>query len=65
MTVPAYPKRQSLSLNVLVIVVIIFIDFDDLAHFKEIFTIIHLCMKWDSLTKTHLILKGTNAVPIG
>ena len=29
MTVPAYPKGQFLKLNILVIVIIIFIEFDD------------------------------------
>ena len=40
MTIPAYPKRQFLTLNVLAIVIIIFIEFDDLTHFKKIFMII-------------------------
>ena len=52
MTIPAYPKRQFSTQNVLAVVIIIFIEFDDLMHFKKICVIIHLCINWDSLTKT-------------
>ena len=36
MTIPVYPERQFLTLNVLAIVIIIFIEFDYLTHFKKI-----------------------------
>ena len=35
MTIPAYPKRQFSTLNVLAIVIIIFNVFDDLTHSKK------------------------------
>ena len=41
----------SLTLDVLAIVNIIFIEFDDLTHFKKIHFIIHLWIKLDSLAK--------------
>ena len=66
MTIPAYskwyPKRRFLTLNVLAIVIIIFIEFDDLTSFKKIFMIIYLYIKWGSLIKTYHI---RNTGPIG
>ena len=38
---PAYPKRQFLILNVLAIVIILFIQYDDLTNFKKICMVIH------------------------
>ena len=35
MTILAYPKRQFSTLNVLAVVIIIFIEFDDLTHLRK------------------------------
>ena len=58
MTIPAYSKRCYLTLNILAVVIITFIEFDDLTHFKKTCMLIHLCIKWDSLAKTFYIRKG-------
>ena len=52
MNVPAYSIIQFLTLNVLAVVIIIFIEFDDLTHFKKLCSVIHVCIKWDSLAIT-------------
>ena len=53
------------TLNVLAIVIIIFIGFDDLTNFKKICMIIHLCIKWDSFVKIYPIEERASMVLIG
>ena len=53
MTITALPKRQFLTLNILDIVLIISIEFDDLTHLKKICMIIHSWLKCNSLSKTY------------
>ena len=59
MTSHAYPNIQ-FSTTVSAIVIIIFIEFDDLTHFKKI-----CILREDSLAKHILYKKGINTVPIG